>query len=544
MQRLRLLETLQQHARSAETANAAKDQFLANVSHELRTPMAAILGMTGLALTADLDPTVREYLKTAKESADGLMQLLNEILDFSRMEVGRFQLELAPFQLRKTLEQTVKTLHVRATQKGLKLSCELPQELPDGLLGDPLRLRQILTNLIGNAIKFTTHGEVSVHVTRLPAPSAECQAEETEVLLQFDVRDTGMGISPADQERIFAPFTQADPSLTRQFSGTGLGLAIASSLVHLMGGKIWVESELDRGSTFHFTARFQAVACTAENAVQDESAADDDAAWSEVGLRTARPLRVLLAEDTIANQRLVLAILGDRGHVVHVATNGREAIMLVEQQDFDLVLMDVQMPLVDGFQTTAAIRELPDPAKANVPIVAMTAHAMAGDEQRCLAAGMDAYLTKPITSRKLIETVERLAAGTEPSSATPQATPTGPRDEANDVFDVQTALASLGGRIYLLREMVAFFFEEAPRRLAEIQAGLQEQAPQAIARAAHRLKGTLVYLGATPAWQAAHDVEQASNDGDLTQAALAIHLLTGQIAQLDAALRSWTKNGS
>ncbi len=259
MQRLRLLETSQQHARAAEAANAAKDQFLANVSHELRTPMAAILGMTELALAADLNPTVRDYLKTAKESADGLLHLLNEILDFSRMEAGRFQLEAIPFRLRTTLDQTLKTLGVRACEKGLQLVCDLPEDLPDRLVGDPLRLRQILTNLVGNAIKFTAQGEVAVRVTTLQLPPEErCGSGAAEMLLQFDVTDTGIGISPDDQPRIFAPFTQADASMTRQYGGTGLGLAIASSLVHLMGGRIWVESELGRGSTFHFTARFQA----------------------------------------------------------------------------------------------------------------------------------------------------------------------------------------------------------------------------------------------------------------------------------------------
>jgi PAS domain S-box-containing protein len=543
MQRLRLLETLQRHARSAEAANAAKDQFLANVSHELRTPMAAILGMTDLALAADLPPTVREYLHTAKESADGLMQLLNEILDFSRMEVGKFQLELAPFDLRKTLERTLKALSVRAAEKGLNLICELPAELPDRLVGDPLRLRQVLTNLVGNAIKFTTRGHVAVQVTKLPSAAEGCRDDAAEVLLQFDVSDTGMGISPADQQRIFAPFTQVDPSMTRQFDGTGLGLAIASSLVSLMGGQIWVESQLGRGSTFHFTARFPTAAGSAEGAVVDESASSD-ALWGDNAQPTSRPVRVLLAEDTIANQRLVLAILGERGHWVQVANNGQEAIALLQQQDFDLVLMDVQMPLVDGLQTTAAIRALPDPVKANVAIVAITAHAMAGDQQRCLAAGMDAYLTKPLTSRKLIETVERLAIRAEGAPAAPRAATAEPPDGANVVFDLQTALASLGGRVDLLRDMAVFFFEETPRQLAEIRAGLQEHAPEAIGRAAHRLKGTLIYLGATPAWQAAHDVEQASIDGDLTQAALVFRVLTGQIAQLDAALRSWTKNGS
>lgn len=541
MQRLRLLETSQQHARTAEAANAAKDQFLANVSHELRTPMAAILGMTELALKADLAPTVREYLRTAKESADGLMQLLNEILDFSRMEAGKFPLQTTPFCLRTILDQTLKTLDLRACEKGLKLVAELPRELPNRLVGDPLRLQQILTNLIGNAIKFTAQGEVMVRVTALPLPDEDRCGEATEeVLLQFDVTDTGMGIPPDDQQRIFAPFTQADASTTRQFGGTGLGLSIAANLVHLMRGRIWVESEVGRGSTFHFTARFQAAGRSLGSASQDELTAAEAARRGASAVPPCR-LRVLLAEDTIPNQKLVLAILGERGHTVQVASNGRDAIELVQQQDFDLVLMDVQMPIVDGFQTTAAIRALPDAVKSRLPIVAMTAHAMVGDQQRCLAAGMDAYLTKPISSQELIETVERLArrAG-RPQAAEPSVSPD-PSGLADRAFNCGAALASLGGRANLLHQMVAFFFEDAPRRLAEMQAGLQEQTPSTIAQAAHRLKGTLVYLGAEPALQAAQRVEQIGKTRDLKEAASAIRSLTTELTRLEAALRLWTE---
>jgi PAS domain S-box-containing protein len=540
MQRLRLLETLQQHARSAEAANAAKDQFLANVSHELRTPMASILGMTNLALGTDLNATVRDYLRTAKDSAEGLLELLNELLDFSRIEAGGFQLEAIPFCLRTTLDQTLKTLRPRADEKGLELISEQAEELPDRLIGDPLRLRQILTNLIGNAIKFTSRGQVVVRVSPSPVAAEEPCADAPAVLVQFDVTDTGIGISPAHQQRIFAPFIQVDASTTRQFGGTGLGLAIASNLVQLMGGRIWIDSELGRGSTFHFTACFRLESATDTQPSPPRPAAE--APRRDIDHPAPRPLRVLLAEDTLANQKLVSAILGQRGHAVQMASNGREALELVQQQDFDLVLMDVQMPLADGFQTTAAIRALGDPAKARLPIVAMTAHAMPEDRQRCLAAGMDAYLTKPLTSDELIETVERLGAPAEsPRSASAPPVTSRTPDRAAEVFDRQAALDSVGGRTKLLKDMAAFFLADAPQCLAEIQAGLRDRAPAALAQAAHRLRGSLLYLGAAPALQAAQRVERLGNSGDLTEAAAAIQVLGQEIARLEAALRSRTE---
>jgi CheY-like chemotaxis protein/HPt (histidine-containing phosphotransfer) domain-containing protein len=453
------------------------------------------------------------------------------------MEAGGFQLEVIPFRLRSTLDQTLKTLGVRADEKGLELICELPEELPNQLIGDPLRLRQILTNLIGNAIKFTARGEVVVHVNTLALPAENRPGEAAEVLLQFDVRDSGIGISPADQQRIFAPFTQVDASMTRQFGGTGLGLAIASNLVQLMGGRIWVESELGRGSTFHFTARFQLEPGIQTQTVAEQPAAD--AACRDAGRRATRRVRVLLAEDTIANQKLVLAILGERGHTVQIASNGREAIELIQQQDFDLVLMDVQMPIVDGFQATAAIRALDDPAKAKLPIVAMTAHAMTQDRQRCLAAGMDAYLTKPITSQKLIDMVENLGGRARPPQAVPPPGAPEPPAQTLGAFDCAAALTALGGRVDLLQEMAAFFVGDAPGRLAEIQAGLRDHAPSAVARAAHRLKGTLVYLGAEPALQAAQRVEQIGTSRDLTEAASAFQTLSEEITRLETAVRSW-----
>jgi signal transduction histidine kinase/ActR/RegA family two-component response regulator len=378
---------------AAESANRAKGSFLANISHELRTPMNAILGMTDLALAEEISPGVRDSLQTVKESADVLLSLLNEILDFSRIEAGKFSLDSHPFSLRATLDETMKSLAVKARQKGLDLSCRVPPEAPDTLQGDRVRLRQVLVNLLGNAIKFTDRGSVTLEIgvnSRSPADAE----------LQFTVEDTGIGISREDQERIFAPFAQADSSTTRGYGGTGLGLSIADSIVQMMGGRFSVESEPGRGSLFCFTAKFPLAA-----ALPGPQAAPAPT----VQQAAPRSLRILVAEDTPANQKLVLRILAKRGHQVEIAENGALAVDLSQTRPFDAILMDVQMPVMDGLQATAAIRSL-EPKPSRVPIIAMTAYAMKGDQQRCLDAGMDAYLAKPVSSRELIDLVERLAA--------------------------------------------------------------------------------------------------------------------------------------
>jgi signal transduction histidine kinase len=414
-QRVALAE--EQAARiAAEKANRAKSEFLANISHELRTPMNAIIGMTDLALAEPLQAAVREYLQTARDSADVLLALLNEILDFSKLEVGKFALEIMPFGLRATIDETLKLLRVRAREKGLQLTCDIDPEIPDRLISDPLRLRQVLMNLVGNAVKFTDRGKVALTV-QLQSRAAE------HANLHFAIADTGIGISPADQERIFAPFTQADSSMTRRYGGTGLGLAIASDLISLMGGRLAVESQLAKGSTFHFSLNLKLDGSS--RPAEQPSAPDHVSAGPE---RPARepdaapalppgaaepcgtpPLRILLAEDTPANQKLIQRILGKRGHQIEVVKNGQEALDLLETRQFDVVLMDVQMPVMDGFQATAAIRATQAAERARVPIIAMTAHAMQGDRERCLSAGMDAYIAKPIDSGRLIELVEDLS---------------------------------------------------------------------------------------------------------------------------------------
>lgn len=372
--------------KEAERASQAKSEFLANLSHELRTPMNSIVGMTDLALQEALPLAARDYLQTARASAELLLALLNEILDFSRIESGKFTLQNSSFDVRQAVQQTVHSLAFQAVDKGLKVECEFPSAIETRVFGDSLRLRQILTNLLANAIKFTATGRVRVQVTPLHATPGHLG-------FRFSVMDTGIGISAADQKRIFSPFTQVDSSATRRFGGTGLGLAIASNLVSMMGGQLQVSSRENEGSTFWFDLNF----------TQDQTVAERTQAAPSVTTTAAvlPPLRILLAEDTPANQKLMTTLLHKQGHQVTVVTNGIEALESVQRESFDLILMDVQMPVMSGLQATAAIRALPPPAPANIPIIALTAHAMQGDEMRCLEAGMDAYLAKPIDIAQL-----------------------------------------------------------------------------------------------------------------------------------------------
>lgn len=642
---------------AADAANQAKSQFLANMSHEVRTPMNAIIGITELLLTTPLAPKQSEYLRMVMQSAESLLGVINDVLDFSKVESGRVELEHLPFSLRDGVGDAVKALGLRSSEKGLELALDVSRDVPDWLVGDAGRLRQIVINLVGNAIKFTPRGEVIVKVD-------VAERRDHQAVLRFCVADTGIGIAAEKLDKVFEAFEQADASTTRNYGGTGLGLAIVRRLVELMEGRVWVESTPGAGSRFYFTVclaigeepppeqpapRRAALKGTRALVVDDNATnlrildemlkswdllptacasvseavellkvargggqpfelllsdvnmpgrdgfalvehlrrdpalaglpailltsgdRDEDAArCRELGVRhrllkpikqselydailgslgcadddgapaipgppasappATRPLRVLLAEDSLVNQRLAVGLLERHGHRVTIANNGRQALDLVAGDGFDVVLMDVQMPELDGLEATRLIREQEQQTGRHLPIIAMTAHALKGDRERCLACGMDEYVSKPIRERQLLTALHAVLGESVPPPPAEACDHSAVVD--SDVINWDVALKVCAGDRELLRDIADAFLEEHPRRLDELRRAIDTSDWELLHRAAHTIKGSMRYFGAHAVFDRAFGLEQLAARKSLDGAEEILTLLKQELAKL------------
>ena len=513
-------EDLEKAMRAALAASQAKSEFLANMSHELRTPMNGLLGMLDVVLDSRVEPEQRDHLETAQRCAYSLLALLNDILDLSKIEAGKMMLEHIPFNVRTVLEDCVKSYHATATQKKIGLHFEVDLSAPTQILGDPLRLRQVAANLLSNAVKFTDRGWVCLRLSSQPDGAKNESGSRVNMII--DVSDTGPGIEADKLPFIFDKFTQADGSITRKYGGTGLGLAITRRLTSIQGGQVQVESKVGKGSTFTVT-----IPC---ELVKTPPSAPAQRRREITARQESSAARVLLVEDNVVNQKVVMAILRKQGFHIDVANDGREALTKLEASggEYHLVLMDIQMPVLDGLETTRAIRR--DPRWQNLPIIAMTAHAMNGDRERCLQAGMNAYISKPVQPAHLVSMVE-----THLTSRVPEA----PAQPANAI---ERALIDrlMQGDSAMVNDLLHVFLQLAPERLERLGTAADQADADTLAAEAKNIAAAAEQLTCRGLGECAQRIEQAAARGDFETVKQDLETLRQEIRSLEALITETT----